>query len=128
AIIQSSTATTAFAMAFVDGGLLSLVGAIAIMLGSNIGTCFTAYLASLGGSRSGKLVAYAHIFLNVIGVLLFIPLIKVLTLVSLYLTDDPARQVAHASTIFNVIVSLFFLPFAYKFGALVDRLIPRHKE
>jgi phosphate:Na+ symporter len=125
AIIQSSTATTAITMVFVEAGLVPLTGAVAIILGSNIGTCITAYLASLGGSKTGKLVAYAHILLNLFGVILFLPLIKTLTLICLYLADDPGAQVAHAQTIFNLFVSLLVLPFAKQFGNGVERLAYR---
>ncbi len=123
ALIHSSAAATALVMVFVEGGILPLASGIAIVLGSNLGTCVTAYFASIGGDRSGKLVAYAHIFLNLFGVLLFIPLIKVLTLITLYLTNDPSIQIAHAQTIFNLVVSLLVLPFAYSFGRLVESIV-----
>lgn len=124
-IIQSSSATTAIAMVFVEGGLIPLASAVAIVLGSNLGTCLTAYLASIGGSRSGKTVAYAHIFLNLFGVLLFLPLINLLTLLILYLANDPSMQVAHAQTVFNILTSLLVLPFAYQFGRFVEWVVNR---
>ncbi len=43
------------------------------MLGANVGTCMTAYLASLGAGHHAKMVAYANIWLNIIGVFLFFP-------------------------------------------------------
>lgn len=125
AVIQSSSATTAIAMVFVEGGLIPLASAIAIILGSNLGTCLTAYLASLGGDRSGKMVAYAHIFLNLFGVLLFLPFINLLTLLTLYLANDPSIQVAHSQTIFNLLTSLLVLPFAYQFGRIVEWVMAR---
>ena len=39
AIIQSSSATTVMVVGFVNAGLLSLVQAIGVVLGANIGTC-----------------------------------------------------------------------------------------
>ncbi len=125
AIIQSSSATTAIAMVFVEGGLIPLASAVAIILGSNLGTCLTAYLASLGGDRSGKMVAYAHVFLNLFGVLLFLPMISLLTLLTLYLANDPSVQVAHAQTVFNLFTSLLVLPFAYQFGRFVEWVMVR---
>jgi len=44
AIIQSSSATTVMTVGFVNAGLLSLVQAIGIVLGANIGTTITAQL------------------------------------------------------------------------------------
>lgn len=48
-IIQASAATIVFAVSFVNAGLLSLAGAISIIMGANIGTTFTAWLISLIG-------------------------------------------------------------------------------
>ena len=56
AIIQSSTATTVMAVRFAGAGLLTLSGAIAVVMGANIGTTITAWiilpsLASGGGEK-----------------------------------------------------------------------------
>ncbi|HHY20639.1 MAG TPA: Na/Pi cotransporter family protein [Bacilli bacterium] len=118
-IIQSSTATTAIAMGFVSEGSLSLTASIAIMLGSNIGTCFTAYLAAIGTRKETKLVAYAHIWLNVIGVTLIFPFITNLAQLSAMLAESAALQVAHASLIFNVVTSLLMLPFVKPFSRFI---------
>ena len=56
AVIQSSTATTVMAVGFAGAGLLTLNGAIAVVMGANIGTTITAWiilpsLASGGGEE-----------------------------------------------------------------------------
>lgn len=120
AIIQSSTATTAIAMGFMSDNVLTLEAGIAIMLGANVGTCVTAYLASVGSGRSAKLVAYANIWLNIFGVLLFIPLIGWLSAFASSLTPAPMLQLAHASLIFNVICSIVMLPLVTYFAKFVE--------
>lgn len=127
-IIQSSTATTAIAMGFMNDNLLSLPAGIAIMLGANIGTCVTAYLASVGAGKSAKLVAYANIWLNVFGVLLFIPLIGWLGAVASSLTSVPMIQLAHASLIFNVICSFVMLPFVTVFARFIEHIHARERH
>ena len=47
AIIQSSSATTVMTVGFVNAGLLSLVQAIGVIFGANIGTTFTGQIISL---------------------------------------------------------------------------------
>lgn len=118
-IIQSSTAMTGIAMGFLTAGLLSLDAGIAIVLGANIGTCITAIIASIGGGHEAKLAAYAHVWLNVLGVMLFIPLIPLLTSIAPYLAAAKDVQLAHISVIFNVVTSLIALPFATRFGELI---------
>jgi phosphate:Na+ symporter len=119
AIIQSSTAMTGITMGFLTAGLLQLDAGIAIVLGANIGTCITAVIASIGGGNESRLAAYAHVWLNVIGVLLFIPLIPLLADNAALLASTKDVQLAHISVIFNVVTSLLALPFATKFGEMI---------
>ncbi len=118
-IIQSSTAMTGIAMGFLTAGLLNLDAGIALVLGANIGTCITAVIASIGGGEEARLAAYAHVWLNVLGVLLFIPLIPALAACAPYLASQKDVQLAHISVIFNVAVSLIALPFATRFGEMI---------
>lgn len=50
-LIQSSSATTVMVVSFVNAGLLSLTGAIAVIMGANIGTTVTAWIVSLLGFK-----------------------------------------------------------------------------
>lgn len=127
AIIQSSTAMTGIAMGFMNGDVLSLPAAIALVLGSNIGTCLDAYIASIGGGREAKLSAYAHIWLNVIGVLLFLPFTKSFAHLMEQISAIPENQLAHAGVAFNLIVSFLVLPFAKNFATFIENLHDRAK-
>lgn len=51
AIIQSSSATTVMVVSFVNAGLLTLVQAIGVIMGSNIGTTVTAWIVSVFGFK-----------------------------------------------------------------------------
>ncbi len=53
AAIQSSSATTVMVVGFAEAGLLSLAGAIAVVMGANIGTTITAWIISLFGLGGG---------------------------------------------------------------------------
>lgn len=122
-LIHSSATTTGVVMALSRQGLIDLPSAIALVLGGNIGTCFTAVLASIGGTPTGKRVALAHVLLNLGGVFLFLPILKpYATLVQI---TDPSlpRQIANAQTIFNVAGSLVALPFVHGFARLLTRLV-----
>ncbi|MBM7651687.1 Na/Pi symporter [Neobacillus cucumis] len=119
AIIQSSTAMTGIAMGFLTAGLLQLDAGIAIVLGANIGTCITAVIASIGGGKESRLAAFTHVWLNVFGVLLFIPLIPILSNHASLLASEKDIQLAHISVIFNVATSLIVLPFATQFGEMI---------
>ena len=50
-VIQSSSATTVMVVSFVNAGILSLGGAIALIMGANIGTTMTGWIVSLLGLK-----------------------------------------------------------------------------
>ena len=54
AAIQSSSATTVMVVSFVNAGLLSLGGAVAVIMGANIGTTVTAWIITLLGLGEGS--------------------------------------------------------------------------
>ncbi|HHY72963.1 MAG TPA: Na/Pi cotransporter family protein [Bacillus bacterium] len=122
AVIQSSTATTGIIMGFMSENLVTLSSGIAIVLGANIGTCVTAFIASIGANIESKLAAYAHIWLNIFGVLLFFPFIKFLGLAASTLTSLPDVQLAHVSVIFNVLSSMIALPLAGLLAQFIMRV------
>lgn len=119
ACIQSSTVMTGITMSFLSAGIFPLETGIVIMLGANIGTCITGLLASIGAGEEARLTAYAHIWLNVVGAILFIPFIPYLADICRHLTTSLETQLAHSSVLFNVICSLLVLPFATKFGSFI---------
>ncbi|MCA1056193.1 Na/Pi symporter [Rossellomorea aquimaris] len=126
ALIQSSTVVTGVTMGFLASHSIHLDAGIAIMLGANIGTCITAFIASIGGGAQARLTAFAHIWLNVIGVMVFIPLIPLLGMFVERLGDSPDLQLAHASVIFNVLCSLLVLPFTYQFALFIEKMHMRN--
>lgn len=111
ALVQSSSAVTGLVVGSVRVNFISLSSAVGLALGSNIGTVIITLLASLGRSRESKATAYADLFFNLGGVLFVLPLYPLFLRVIRHLAADPARQVAHAHTIFNVVTALLALPF-----------------
>lgn len=126
AVIQSSTATTGIIMGFMSENLVTLSSGIAIVLGANIGTCVTAFIASIGANVESKLAAYAHIWLNIFGVILFFPFIKSLGMAASMLTSLPDVQLAHVSVIFNVLSSMIALPLAGLLAQFIMRVHGKH--
>ncbi len=124
AIVQSSAATTGIIIVLAAQQLITLEAGIALAFGANIGTCATALLAAIGKPRSAVQAAVVHVLFNVIGVLLWFFLIEQLADLVRGVGDDPARQIANAHTLFNVINTLVLLPFVGVFVWLVQRLVP----
>lgn len=136
ALVQSSSATLGVVIALALQGLITLEAGIALALGSNIGTCVTAGLATIGKTREAIRVAVAHIAFNVIGVLImvwfigpFAELVRNISPVDPNLTGqaklaaETPRQIANAHTFFNIGVALIFIPFLTPFARMCEWLV-----
>lgn len=111
AVIQSSSAVTGLIIALGSANAITLVGAVGLILGANVGTCVTGFLASLRSSRSSRRASIAQIIINLSGVVLFFPFVAPFSDLISRTSDALARQIANAHSIFNVLVSLILFPF-----------------
>ena len=73
AAIHSSAATTALVIALGAARAITLPGAVSLILGANIGTCVTGWMASLRSVKASRRASTAQIFMNLLGVALFLP-------------------------------------------------------
>ncbi|MDP3058665.1 MAG: Na/Pi cotransporter family protein [bacterium] len=124
AVIQSSSAFTGLVVILAIDGVIGLDASIALVLGSNIGTCITAYIASFGTSITAKRAAIAHVVFKIFGVLVVLPFRTVFTTLVLASASTLPHQVANAHTLFNVINVLLILPFLKYFIDFVTFLVP----
>ena len=125
-MVQSSSATIGLTMALATQDLLTFPGAMALVLGENIGTTITAELATIGSNNiNAHRAARAHTMFNVIGVgimLLIFPLFtEFILFATAHLGTGPVdvmvkgemvnvdRYIANGHTLFNVINACFFL-------------------
>jgi phosphate:Na+ symporter len=123
AIIQGSAATIGLVLILAFQGVISLEGAIPLVLGANIGTCSTALLASIGSGADGKRIALAHTFFKVAAVVLVFPFLsRFAALVGMTSASLP-RQIANAHSIFNIGAALLFIPLTRPWAGLLNRMI-----
>lgn len=120
AVIQSSTASIALLMGLMSSGEVAVAAGMAYVLGSNVGTCVTALIASLTGGAEAKKVALAHLLLNLAGAVALFPLIPWYAGHVSVWGGSPAAQIAHAQVVFNLLCSLAVLPWARQFAAAVQ--------
>lgn len=145
AIVQSSSATLGITMALAFSGIINFKTGAALVLGENIGTTITAFLASLGTTTNARRAAYAHMLFNIIGVLwittIFHPYTDGVALFverfqhghlpdeAVYVDNAvtyPYTQAAIAATHtgFNIFNTLFFLPFVGLLARLLTFIVP----
>ena len=114
AIIQSSSASVGILQALSTTGAITYSAAIPIILGQNIGTCITAFLSSLGGSKNARRTAMVHFYFNLIGSIAFLVAIYAVQYTvgfSFWANPIDKGGIANFHTLFNVTCTLLFLPF-----------------
>lgn len=124
ALIHSSAVTTGITMTLYNQNVVDLQTAVALVLGNNIGTCCTALIVSLTSSVAGRRVAVAHLLVNLLGALIFLPFLSPFSSIIAASTARPAQQVANAHILYNVITSLALFPFCGRLAWLLQRLLP----
>lgn len=130
ALLQSSAASVGILQMLAKNGLVGIHQSIYMVMGQNMGTCFTALLASAGTSVNARRTAVLHLLINVLGTVVFLGAAQLLPLAGwVFWLDpsDPARQIAHAHTLFNVISSLALLPLGKVLVNITKRLVPEGK-
>ena len=130
AIIQSSSATIAITITLATTGVISFETAAALVLGENIGTTITAFLASLGTNTTARRAAFSHILFNLTGVVIMIPLFKwYIMLLSVMLPEHlpVASRIAFSHTFFNGFVLILLLPVLTPFTRFVEWIVPGKK-
>ncbi|ATH92450.1 Na/Pi symporter [Bacillus glycinifermentans] len=128
AIIHSSSACIGILMSFMDQGVIGLTEAMSVVLGSNIGTCITAVMASVKGGTAARQTAYAHVVFNLIGAAAVYPALSSITGLISGLSESPAQQIAHFSLLFNVVTAVLFLPLTNVFHSFIMFLIPNRNR
>lgn len=114
ALIQSSSASVGILQAVSDTGLLTFAAAFPIIMGQNIGTCSTSVISSIGASKNAKRAAMVHLYFNVIGTLLFlifIYILKAFDLIPIWNDVMDRGDIANFHTVFNIAVTIVFIPF-----------------
>lgn len=144
AVVQSSSATVVITMGLASTGVIDFRTAVALVLGQNIGTTITAYLASIGTSTNARRTAYGHILMKCIAVLIAIPVFPLyIRLIEFIVGVDPnlsvmtlvngqnvqsyphiMRSIATSHTVFNFGLTFLFLPCLTPFVRLLQWMTP----
>ncbi len=126
ALLQSSSVSVGILQMLAGNGLIMTNAAIFITLGENIGSCVTAMLSSIGGSRAARRAAVIHLSFNMIGALLF----TVISIVLFALKPTLAHyhispvQISMFHTGFKLTMTVLLFPFGEQLVRLSGILVP----
>lgn len=131
AVMQSSAAITGIAITLASNGLITLPMAMCIVLGTNIGTCCTSLLSSIGASANAVRAAVVHLLFNILGSLIFIwPVAFAGEQIASLLSFIPnvQWQIAVFHMLFNVLTTLILVWFSKYIVKLACLIVPDSKN
>ncbi|WP_052078371.1 Na/Pi cotransporter family protein [Spirochaeta lutea] len=133
-LVQSSSAAMAITLTLAFSGWIDFQNSAAIILGENIGTTVTAYLASLGSNVHSRRAARAHTLFNIFGVLwmlvVFVPFLKMVDAITpgaITTPDGITSSLAMFHTLFNILNTFICIWFVPQFSSLVQRIVKPRK-
>ncbi len=130
ALIQSSATITTIIISMAAAGIAIGSGGnsvLFVILGSNVGSCMTGLISSIGANTNARRASFIHLLFNVFGSLIFFVILLVFpgfmdnTFGKLFSHQE--NQIAMFHTFFNVICGFLFLPFTNIFVKLATFFI-----
>lgn len=125
AVCQSSSVISLIIVMLGHAGAVSIDNALFLIMGANIGTCATAFLAAIGKSKKGKDVAIFNLLFNVGGVAVFSFAYATRLLNSFIdLSVSTDTKIALFHTLFNVVSIIFTIPFTVENKVKKNKIKP----
>jgi phosphate:Na+ symporter len=128
-IFASSIAGIGLVMVLASNGSLPLSAALALMLGSNVGSTVTAMLTALSrGSVAGRRLALIHTGTNLAVALIVLSLLGPLSTALSSVPLPTGTLVALSHLGFNLVLVILFVPLAGSLARLVEGLIAEQAD
>ena len=126
AIIQSSSAAVGIVQTLSEAGILPFGSAVFVLFGTNIGTCVTAVLSSMGANRNAKRATLIHLMFNMIGTAIFTAAVLVFPITNVIegMVSDPMARIAAMHTLFNIVTTVMLLPLGNYLAKLAQVILP----
>ena len=133
AIMQASSAVTAIAITLASADLISFEMAMFIVMGTNVGTCVTALMSSMGTSVNARRAAIVHLLFNVIGSLIFFVPIAIFghdiaILLEKLMNGNVQWQIAIFHMIFNIVTTALLMWFDKYLVKLACVIVPEKQS
>jgi len=131
AVIQSSSASVGILQALASSGAIGLNSAAYVLFGQNIGTCITAFIASIGTNINAKRTTVIHILFNCIGTVIFTVLCMISPIVSIIAEMTPGnipQQIANLHTTFNIVTTILLIPIGHILPIIAEKVLKEKEE
>ncbi len=133
-ILQSSSASLALVLTALSAGQIEYENALALAIGTNIGTTITALIGSVGSNIAGRRLALAHLIFNfitgIVALSFIFPLANFVDKLSAFIgisQNDYALKLALFHTVFNFLGVIIMIPLIKKLEKLLIYLVKDHR-
>jgi len=125
-VIQSSSATMGMVITLAKKQLINLPGAIAVMLGAELGTCFDTLIATIRSDRKAVKTGLFHLTFNLVCVIAGLAIFPLFNRFVVWVSAGVGieQKIANAHMIFNISGVVMFLPFVPLLENFMNRLLP----
>jgi phosphate:Na+ symporter len=127
-LLHSSVALILLVVTLVDGGVVAVEPALALVLGANVGSGLIPLGMSLKAPAAARRVVVGNLAFRMIGALLALPWLGPAAQALVTLETAAGRQIANGHTAFNLTLGLLALPFCAGLALLLQRHLPDRPE
>ncbi len=112
-ILQSSSASMGVVQALSATGTVTWGIALPLIIGQNVGSCGVSLISCIGANKNAKRTAFVHLYYNLSGTVLYFLFYFICNNffdASFFNNTVNAFDIAYSHTIYNVILSVIFIP------------------
>lgn len=128
AVVRSSAGPIGVAIMLGHEGIIDLNGAVAVVLGANLGSALTALLGAVRSTTEGRRVALGHAVFKLTVVIIFFVLIGYFARILSAVGGSTARQIANAHSILNLAALALFFPIVLPFERAIRAMVKEGPE
>jgi phosphate:Na+ symporter len=123
-LLQSSVIVLGILIAFSYSGLIPVSHALPFVFGVNLGNAVVIFLATSHAQNDGKLIAYVNVLIKCVGTLIMFPIYPWIAKGLMLLSDIPPYQIVWGHVIYNLSLTLLFIPFTKPLSQFMRKKFP----
>lgn len=123
-IVQASSIPISILVIMGQQDLVSIDNALAIVLGANMGTTVTAFLAAAVSNINGRRTAVAHFTFKLIGIIICLAFLPLAIPVFQALSKDVSQQIVLGHILYNCLIASIFFFILKPIASVIEKILP----
>ncbi len=123
-IVQASSIPISILVIMGQQDLVSIDNALPIILGANMGTTVTAFLAAAVSNINGKRTALAHFIFKLVGIIICLAFLPLAIPVFQALSESVSQQIVLGHILYNCLIAFIFFFFLKPVASGIEKILP----